>query len=181
MLFRSSIFAMVGAAAFLAGVSRMTLSLCVIMSELTGALEYVVPHMVAIMVAKWTADAFSAKGVYDFAQTVLGHPLLDPDHALAVVRKRNLLVETLVPPKRTIDEITVHVPASNCVPRRLSECKLEQLRRRKFMDAGLVLVQDPSSPGSSSARRRGDAARLHRGGRALVRAHAARGHLRGGR
>ncbi|KAI4844947.1 hypothetical protein E4T44_05904, partial [Aureobasidium sp. EXF-8845] len=43
------IFAMVGAAAFLAGVSRMTLSLCVIMFELTGELDYVLPHMVAIL------------------------------------------------------------------------------------------------------------------------------------
>ena len=145
------IFAMVGTA-FLT-VSRMTLSLCVIMFELTGALRYVVPHMVAIMVAKWTADALSAEGVYGLAQTVLGHPFLDQDHALAVVRKRNLLVEALVPPKRTMDEITVHVPASNCVPCRLLERKLEQLRRRGLTDAGLVLVlvQDPSSPDSSSA------------------------------
>lgn len=39
------IFAMVGSAAFLAGVSRMTISLAVIMFELTGQLSYVVPHM----------------------------------------------------------------------------------------------------------------------------------------
>ncbi|KAK8250876.1 chloride channel [Phyllosticta capitalensis] len=83
------IFAMVGAAAFLAGVSRMTISLCVIMFELTGELEYTVPHMIAILVAKWTADAISADGVYDLAQTVLGHPFLDADHALKLVQKGN--------------------------------------------------------------------------------------------
>jgi chloride channel 3/4/5 len=66
------IFAMVGAAAFLAGVSRMTISLAVIMFELTGQLSYVVPHMLAILVAKWTADAISSEGVYDLAQNVLG-------------------------------------------------------------------------------------------------------------
>ncbi|OCL04833.1 chloride channel-like protein 3 [Glonium stellatum] len=145
------IFAMVGAAAFLAGISRMTLSLCVIMFELTGALEYVVPHMVAILVAKWTADAISAEGVYDLAQTVLGHPFLDPDHALAIVRKRNLLVEALVPPKQTMDEITVRVPPSNCVPRAVLEQKLRLLLRRGLMDAGLVLVRDPADPTAPSA------------------------------
>lgn len=66
------IFAMVGAAAFLAGVSRMTISLCVIMFELTGELEYVLPHMIAILVAKWTADALGKESVYDLAQNVLG-------------------------------------------------------------------------------------------------------------
>tara|TARA_R110002003_G_scaffold106_12_gene8804 strand:- start:8706 stop:9764 length:1059 start_codon:yes stop_codon:yes gene_type:complete len=39
------IFAMVGSAAFLAGVSRMTISLAVIMFELTGQLSYTVPNM----------------------------------------------------------------------------------------------------------------------------------------
>jgi chloride channel 3/4/5 len=40
------IFAMVGASAFLAGVSRMTVSLTVIMFELTGEVEFIPPFMV---------------------------------------------------------------------------------------------------------------------------------------
>ncbi|KAF2731174.1 chloride channel-like protein 3 [Polyplosphaeria fusca] len=135
------IFAMVGAAAFLAGVSRMTLSLAVIMFELTGQLEYIVPHMIAILVAKWVADAISEEGVYDLAQTVLGHPFLDPDLAISVVRPHNLLAEVLVPPKQTMDEITVHVPLTNKVPQAMLQRKLEQLHARGLMDAGLVLVQ----------------------------------------
>jgi chloride channel 3/4/5 len=135
------IFAMVGAAAFLAGVSRMTISLAVIMFELTGQLEYVVPHMTAILVAKWVADSISSEGVYDLAQTVLGHPFLDPDLALSIVRKRNLLAEILIPPKQTMDDITVHVPTTNTVPYVLLARKLEQLKSRGLMDAGLVLVQ----------------------------------------
>lgn len=39
------IFAMVGSAAFLAGVSRMTVSLAVIMFELTGEVDYIPPFM----------------------------------------------------------------------------------------------------------------------------------------
>jgi chloride channel 3/4/5 len=135
------IFAMVGSAAFLAGVSRMTISLAVIMFELTGQLSYVVPHMLAILVAKWVADAISSEGVYDLAQNVLGHPFLDPDTALAIVRRKKALVQVLVPPKRTMDEITVVVPESNKVPYALLKQKLEQLHDRGLMDAGLVLVQ----------------------------------------
>lgn len=133
---------MVGAAAFLAGVSRMTISLCVIMFELTGELEYVVPHMIAIMVAKWVADALGKESVYDLAQNVLGHPFLDLDHSMSLVQKHNDLVEQLIPPKQTMDEITVVVPPNNKVPRKLLETKLSQLARRGLMDAGLVLVQN---------------------------------------
>ncbi|KAF1984653.1 chloride channel-like protein 3 [Aulographum hederae CBS 113979] len=137
------IFAMVGAAAFLAGVCRMTISLCVIMFELTGELEYIIPHMIAILVAKWVADSLGREGVYDLAQNVLGHPFLDLDHAISLIQiqPEPLLVEVLIPPKQTMDEITVHVPKSNKVPRHVLQKKLEQLHARGLMDAGLVLVQ----------------------------------------
>jgi chloride channel 3/4/5 len=136
------IFAMVGAAAFLAGVSRMTLSLCVIMFELTGELDYVLPHMVAILVAKWVADAVGKEGVYDLAQNVLGHPFLDLDHSLGYIQQADVLVEELIPPIHTMEQITIHVPSNNKVRREILEEKLCQLENRGLMDAGLVLVQN---------------------------------------
>ncbi|KAL8695826.1 MAG: hypothetical protein Q9224_003132 [Gallowayella concinna] len=136
------IFAMVGAAAFLAGVSRMTISLCVIMFELTGELEYIVPHMIAILVAKWVADALEKDGVYDLAQSVLGHPFLDPDHALNLVQRQQELVQRLIPPKKTMQDITVDVPKDNKVSKSILDDKLEKLMERGLMDAGLVLVQN---------------------------------------
>lgn len=110
--------------------------------QLTGEIEYIVPHMIAILIAKWIADALSKEGVYDLAQTVLGHPFLDADHAMHLVRHRNALVAELIPPNQTMEEITVDVPTSNRVPRRLLEQKLAQLRRRGLMDAGLVFIQN---------------------------------------
>nr|OQO22701.1 hypothetical protein B0A51_10811 [Rachicladosporium sp. CCFEE 5018] len=135
------IFAMVGAAAFLAGVSRMTISLCVIMFELTGELEYILPHMIAILVAKWVADALGKESVYDLAQNILGHPFLDPEHAIAAVQHQDARVEELIPPQQTMDEITVVVPKSNCISVDLLRKALSQLQARGLMDAGLVLVQ----------------------------------------
>lgn len=136
------IFAMVGAAAFLAGMSRMTISLCVIMFELTGELEYIVPHMIAILVAKWVADALEKDGVYDLAQAVLGHPFLDADHAMHLVQGQHELVQRLIPPKKTMQDITVDVPKDNKISKRTLDDKLEKLKERGLMDAGLVLVQD---------------------------------------
>lgn len=58
-------YAIVGAASALAGVTRMTVSIVVIMFELTGALTYVLPIMIAVMLAKWIGDAFSRRGIYE--------------------------------------------------------------------------------------------------------------------
>merc|ERR1719316_1230186 len=51
------VYSMVGAAAVLGGVSRMTISLVVIMMELTGGLDYVVPFMISVLCAKTVGDA----------------------------------------------------------------------------------------------------------------------------
>ncbi len=98
--------------------------------------------MIAILVAKWVADALEKEGVYDLAQTVLGHPFLDLDHALGLVQKAGELVEVLIPPRQTMKDITVDVPKDNMVPRRILEEKLEHLKERGLLDAGLVLVQN---------------------------------------
>jgi hypothetical protein len=47
----------------------------------------VLPHMVAILVAKWVADAVGKEGVYDLAQNVLGHPFLDLDHSIGYIQQ----------------------------------------------------------------------------------------------
>lgn len=111
------------------------------MFELTGELEYVVPNMIAILVAKWVADALEHEGVYDLAQTVLGHPFLDLDHAISLVQREKTLVEELIPPKQTMEDITVNVLKDNMVPRKVLEQKLDKLKERGLLDAGLVLVQ----------------------------------------
>jgi chloride channel 3/4/5 len=59
------LYAMVGAAAALSGVTRTTVSLVVIMFELTDTLAYVVPLMLSVLVAKTVADALEPKGIYD--------------------------------------------------------------------------------------------------------------------
>ncbi|EPY22927.1 chloride channel protein [Strigomonas culicis] len=50
------VFALIGAGAFLAGTSRMTMSICVIMVELSSELHYLLPVMVAIVMSKTVAD-----------------------------------------------------------------------------------------------------------------------------
>ncbi|CAD7938341.1 unnamed protein product [Amoebophrya sp. A25] len=73
------VYAMIGAAAVLGGVCRVTISLVVIMFELTGALEHIVPFMLAVQIAKWTGDLFT-EGIYDLHIRLRKYPFLhEPD------------------------------------------------------------------------------------------------------
>ncbi|MCJ8731390.1 hypothetical protein PDJAM_G00199070 [Pangasius djambal] len=72
------LYAMLGAAACLGGVTRMTVSLVVIMFELTGGLEYIVPLMAATMTSKWVADALGREGIYEAHIRLNGYPFLEP-------------------------------------------------------------------------------------------------------
>lgn len=73
------LYAMVGAAATLAGITRMTISLVVIMFELTGNADFIVPVMVAVMFSKWVGDAFGRQSIYDAHIYLSGYPCLDPE------------------------------------------------------------------------------------------------------
>ena len=59
------LYAIVGSAAFLAGVNRMTVTLAVIMIELTGGLTYIIPILVAVMIAKWLGDCLCTDSIYE--------------------------------------------------------------------------------------------------------------------
>lgn len=73
----AGLYATVGAAAVLGGVTRMTVSLVVIVVELTGGVGYIVPVMAASMAAKWVGDALGRDGIYDAHIKLNGYPFLD--------------------------------------------------------------------------------------------------------
>ncbi|KAK3671966.1 chloride channel [Recurvomyces mirabilis] len=70
-------YAVIGAASALAGTTRMTVSIVVIMFELTGALTYVLPIMIAVMLSKWVGDAFGKRGIYESWIQFQGYPFID--------------------------------------------------------------------------------------------------------
>jgi len=69
------IYAMIGAASVLGGVCRVTISLVVIMFELTGGLQLIMPFMLAVLVSKWVGDCFTG-GIYDCCIVLRGYPFL---------------------------------------------------------------------------------------------------------
>eukprot|EP01023_Acetabularia_acetabulum_P017781 TRINITY_DN1891_c0_g1_i13.p1 TRINITY_DN1891_c0_g1~~TRINITY_DN1891_c0_g1_i13.p1 ORF type:complete len:840 (-),score=163.15 TRINITY_DN1891_c0_g1_i13:115-2634(-) len=69
-------YAIIGAAASLGGATRMTLSITVLVMETTGALQLIVPIMVAVFFSKIVGD-YLGHGIYDTHIKLRGTPLLD--------------------------------------------------------------------------------------------------------
>lgn len=76
-------YAMIGAGAFMAGVTRMNVTLAVILFELTGSLDYVLPFSIAILVANWVANLIEPKSVYELQIKKNDYPFLDNRRTLA--------------------------------------------------------------------------------------------------
>lgn len=58
------VYALIAAGSTMCGVTRLSVTLAVILFELTGSLNYVLPFSLAIMVAKWTADLVEPLSIY---------------------------------------------------------------------------------------------------------------------
>ena len=57
-------YAMVGAGVTMCGVTRLPVTLAIILFELTGSLDFVIPVSIAIFVSKWVADAIENSSIY---------------------------------------------------------------------------------------------------------------------
>ncbi|XP_031639514.1 H(+)/Cl(-) exchange transporter 5 isoform X2 [Contarinia nasturtii] len=106
------LYAMVGAAAVLGGVTRMTISLIVIMFELTGGVNYIVPLMAAAMASKWVGDALGREGIYDAHIALNGYPFLGKEEfahttlaADVMQPKRNETLSVITQDSMTVDDI----------------------------------------------------------------------------
>ncbi|KAH9682760.1 chloride channel protein CLC-d [Citrus sinensis] len=69
-------YALLGAASFLGGSMRMTVSLCVIMVEITNNLKFLPLIMLVLLISKAVGDAFS-EGLYEEQAHLRGVPLLE--------------------------------------------------------------------------------------------------------
>jgi len=70
-------YAFLGAAAALSGIMHITVSVVVIMFELTGALTYILPTMIVVGVTKAVSDSFGKGGIADRMIWFNGFPFLD--------------------------------------------------------------------------------------------------------
>lgn len=93
-------YAFLGAAGALSGIMHITISVVVIMFELTGALTYILPTMIVVGVTKAVGDRLSNGGIADRMIWFNGFPFLDnkEEHSFGVPTSQVMTTNvTLVP------------------------------------------------------------------------------------
>ena len=72
-----STFALLGAAALLAGIQRSTVSLCVILVEGTGQVKILIPVVITVVVAQYVAELVYKNGLYETSIKINRYPFLE--------------------------------------------------------------------------------------------------------
>jgi chloride channel 3/4/5 len=93
-------YAFLGAAAALSGIMHITVSVVVIMFELTGALTYILPTMLVVGVTKAVSELFGKGGIADRMIWFNGYPFLDnkEEHTFGVPVSQVMTGEVVVIP-----------------------------------------------------------------------------------
>ncbi|KAF2205262.1 voltage-gated protein/chloride channel-like protein [Delitschia confertaspora ATCC 74209] len=130
------VYAMVAAGATMTGVTRLTVTLAVILFELTGSLDHVLPFSLGILVAKWTADALEPLSIYDLLTDMNSYPFLDN-------KVRPVFTSVLgdITP-RIREERIIDISESPLVPATELREKQESLHVAGELDGGLAIVRD---------------------------------------
>ncbi|KAL2438387.1 chloride channel protein [Exophiala dermatitidis] len=98
-------YAFLGAGAALSGIMHLTISVTVIMFELTGALTYILPTMIVVGVTKAVGDRFSKAGIADRMIWFNGFPFLDnkEEHTFGVPVSQVMTAHVTMLPSRGME------------------------------------------------------------------------------
>lgn len=130
------VYGLIAAGSTMCGVTRLSVTLAVILFELTGSLDYVLPFSLAILVAKWTADAIEPLSIYDLLTEMNSYPFLNNKHKPVFTGE----LAEIVP--RVRRERVIDISSSPLVPATSLRTKLELLHQAGELDGGLPIIRD---------------------------------------
>mmetsp|Transcript_19840 Transcript_19840/g.79113 ORF Transcript_19840/g.79113 Transcript_19840/m.79113 type:complete len:718 (+) Transcript_19840:175-2328(+) len=107
-----SVYAIVGAASVLAGVTQVSVSLAVIMLELTDRLNLLLPLMITILLAKMVTNFFGTPSIYDSYVHMKRYPYLEPG---AIIENE------LADASRVMSKKVICIPATGTTIHQLEE------------------------------------------------------------
>ncbi|CUM56859.1 unnamed protein product [Debaryomyces tyrocola] len=73
------IYSMISAGAFMAGITRMNITLVTILFELTSSYTYVLPISISIAVANWLGSLIEKKSLYESLLVLNDYPFMSPE------------------------------------------------------------------------------------------------------
>lgn len=130
------VYALVAAGATMCGVTRLTITLAVILFELTGSLDHVLPFSLAVLFAKWTADAVEPLSIYDLLTNMNSYPFLDNKSTPVFDTELGDIV-----PRLRLDK-TIDITISPYVKATELRSKLNQLQHSGELDGGLPIIRE---------------------------------------
>ncbi|KAJ1801326.1 glycerol ethanol, ferric requiring protein [Coemansia sp. RSA 2399] len=108
-------YAFLGAAAAMSGVTKVTVAVVVIMYELTGAINFIVPTMIVVMVARIVGDMLVDGGISEQLMLLNGLPFVDDaDHHQPLLLDKSIaaLMHTTDSSSGNSDDALLILPAS---------------------------------------------------------------------
>lgn len=130
------VYALIAAGSTMCGVTRLSVTLAVILFELTGDLEHVLPFSLAVLCAKWTADAIEPRSIYDLLTDMNSYPFLDNKVHPVFDTTELADIVPLLRRNRIID--ISHAPLVRAADLRQ---KLHRLHRAGELDGGLPILR----------------------------------------
>ncbi|KAF8455421.1 chloride channel [Terfezia claveryi] len=130
------VYALVAAGAVMCGVTRLSVTLAVILFEMTGSLDHVLPFSLAVLVSKWTADAIEPLSIYDLLTDLNSYPFLD-NKIRPIFTSHLADITPRARPERIID-----ISESPLVPATSLREKLRLLQQMGELDGGLPIVKN---------------------------------------
>lgn len=95
------IYSIIGAGAFMAGVTRMNITLVTILFELTSSYTYVLPFAISVSVANWFGGLLEENSLYESLLISNDYPFMSPEHDIT---DPLLSAGAIIPPADTITE-----------------------------------------------------------------------------
>ncbi|PSR75487.1 chloride channel [Coniella lustricola] len=130
------VYALIAAGSTMCGVTRLSVTLAVILFELTGSLDYVLPFSLAILVAKWTSDFIEPLSIYDLLTELNSYPFLNNKHKPIFTSA----LADIVP--RVRRERVIDITNSPLVSAASLRRKLERLQAAGEIDGGLPILRN---------------------------------------
>lgn len=141
------IYAMIGAGAFMAGITRMNVTLAITLFEITASYTYVLPISISIAVANWVANSIEPNSLYELLIINHNFPFLKSNRNAGF--SSNSTIQTLVDNGFVNKENKIVLDEELKYSTTMTELRaqLVSLQQKRMIDGCIPVLQDDTLVG----------------------------------